>query len=281
MRLALFQVPYDAGHFGLRMGRGPLHLIERGLARGLEADGHDLDLVPVRLEDGFWTEAGSAVEIHRRLARGAAAARAEGRLPVVLAGNCNASLGAVAACPPGSVGILWLDAHGDFNSPETSTSGFIDGMALSMITGGVWQTLAATVPGFHPVAERDVVLVGARDLDPGEEERLRHSHIARVAAEDVPDGLEIALDHLARRVRLLHVHIDLDVLDLAVGRANSFAVPGGLSLMQMELLMAAAAARFEIASVSLTAYDPDQDPDDRILRVARTLLTALLETIAG
>lgn len=281
MRLTVFQIPYDAGRYGLRMGRGPLHLIERGLVRDLEGQGHDVQLHPVRLPAGFFTEAGAAVEVQRQLARATGDAREAGRLPVLLAGNCNASLGALASLPPGSTGLLWLDAHADCNTPETSVSGFFDGMALTMITGGVWQAMAATVPGFHPVAERDVLLVGARDLDPGEARRLERSPIACFAAADVPAGLSPALDSLTRRVSRIHLHVDLDVLDPTVGRANSFAVPDGLLLAQAEALLAETAQRFEVASVTFSAYDPDVDPDDRIVHATRTLLTALLESIAG
>jgi len=61
--------------------------------------------------------------------------------------------------------VLWFDAHGDFNTPESTLGGFLDGMALAIATGRCWTGLAATVPGFTPVAEENVVLVGARDLD--------------------------------------------------------------------------------------------------------------------
>jgi arginase len=290
MRLAVFQVPYDAGHWGLRMGRGPLHLVERGLVRELEAQGHDVDLQPVQLPEGFFrTEAGSAAEIQRRLARAAGQALGEGRLPIVLAGNCNATLGviagsaALAASSPGSTGLLWLDAHADFNTAETSASGFFDGMALAMITGGAWQALAATVPGFQPVAERDVILVGARDLDAAEEERLSRSEVVHIDAAGVPGELAPALDRLAQRVSKVHLHIDLDVLDPLdpdTGRANEFAVPGGLRLSQAEALIAAAGRSLEIASATFSAYDPDQDPDDRIVRAVRVLLAAIIEAVS-
>jgi arginase len=277
MRLTVFQIPYDAGRYGQRMGRGPLHLIERGLVRDLEAQGHNVDLQPLRLPEGVMPEAGAAAEIQRQLSRAAVRARTEGRLPIVLTGNCNATLGALAAHAPGTVGLVWLDAHADFNTPETTTSGFFDGMALSMITGGAWQALASSVPHFHPIAERDVVLVGARDLDSAEEERLARSHIARVAAADVPDALQPAFEHLARRINRIHLHVDLDVLDPSVGRANPFACPNGLSLVQADLLVAAAGACFEIGSVTFSAYDPDHDPDDRIVRAVGSLLAAVLE----
>jgi arginase len=259
------------------MGRGPLHLVERGLVQDLETLRHEVDLVPIRLPEGFVTEAGAAAEVQRRIAQEAGRALAAGRFPVVLAGNCSTTLGMMAAHAPGTTGIIWLDAHADFNTPETTTSGFFDGTSLSQVTGGAWHALVATVPGFHPVAERDVVLVGARDLDPAEEERLARSHICRIPAADVPDALEAAFDQLSRRVSQIHLHIDLDVLDPTVGRANVFSVPGGLSLIQAEMLVDAAGSRFDIASLTISAYDPEQDPEDRIVRAVGSLLTAVLE----
>jgi arginase len=281
MRLTLLQAPYDSGQYAQRMGRGPLHLVERGLVRDLATQGHEADLVPIRLPDGFVTEAGAAAEVQRRIAHEAGRALAAGRFPIVLAGNCSTTLGVMAAHGSigaiGSTGILWLDAHADFNTPETTTSGFFDGTSLSQVTGGAWQALAASVPGFHPVAERNVILVGARDLDPAEEERLSRSHICRIAAADVPDALDAAFDQLSRRVSQIHLHIDLDVLDPTVGRANVFSVPGGLSLVQAETLIDAAGARFDIASLTLSAYDPEQDPEERIVSAVRSLIDAVLE----
>jgi len=281
MRLTVFQVPYDSGRYAERMGRGPLHLVERGLLRTLEAQGHDVELVPLRLPDGFITEAGAAVGLQRQLAQAAGQARTARRLPIVLAGNCNATLGVLAAAhaetPPHATGLLWLDAHADFNTAETSRSGFFDGMALAMITGGVWQELAATVPGFRPLSERDVILVGARHFDPAEEQRLDSSQITCLAAGDVPGALVPALVSLRQRVPRVHLHIDLDVLDPSVGRANAFAVPGGLLLAQTEAVIAAAGEHLQIAGVTFSAYDPEQDPEGRIVRAAGTLLAAVIE----
>src|SRR5207253_2124442 len=70
------------------------------------------------------------------------------------------------------VGVAWLDAHGDFHTPETTTSGFVDGMALAVAAGQCWRALAAAVPGFEPVLAGRVVHVGGRDFDPGKRDRL-------------------------------------------------------------------------------------------------------------
>jgi len=286
VRLTLFEVPYDSGHFGQRMGRGPLRLVERGLAGAIERRGHQVDVVQVRLPEGFATEVGSAAEIQHRLSGLVGAARAEGRFPLVLSGNCNTAVGTLAGIEsaPGvsessATGVVWLDAHGDLNTPETSLSGFFDGTALSIVTGAAWRALAGTVPGFRPVAERNVVLVGARDFDLEEARRLERSEIAHLRPEALGNGsaaLESALDTLAKRVRNVYLHIDLDVLDPSVARINQFAAPGGLTLAQVESLAAAVGRRCEIAAAALTAYDPDHDSDDRAAQAAEAVIEAVL-----
>jgi arginase len=210
MKLTLIQVPYDSGHFGARMGRGPLHLIEQGLAGTLERAGHEVEVVPIRLE-GFLTEVTSAPLLHRQVAEKVSRAREDGRLPVVLSGNCNAAaVGSLAGI--GKAGVVWMDAHGDLNTPDTSPSGFLDGMAISIAMGTAWPTLTAKLPGFHPLDPRNVVHVGARDFDPPELEVIESKGITRVRVEEL-DGLDAAVADLATRVDQAYIHMDLDVLD--------------------------------------------------------------------
>ncbi|HEX6861931.1 MAG TPA: arginase family protein [Thermoanaerobaculia bacterium] len=275
MRLTLIQVPYDSGHFGARMGRGPLHLIEQGLAGTLERAGHEVEVVPVRLE-GFLTEVTSAPLLHRQVAEKASRAREEGRLPVVLSGNCNAAaVGSLAGISEGGpAGVVWMDAHGDLNTPDTSPSGFLDGMAIMIAMGKAWPTLTAKLPGFHPLDPRNVVHVGARDFDPPELEAIEREHIARVPVEGL-DGLDAALADLATRVDQAYVHMDLDVLDPSELRANVYAVPGGLTVAQMADVVRATGRHLKIAAAGITAYDPDQDPEGKGVRAAERLLEAL------
>ncbi len=100
-----------------------------------------------------------------------------------------------------------------------------------------------------------------------------------MAASDLPradtDTLEAALDELATRVDAVYVHIDLDVIDPAVARANVLAVDGGLDTEQLEQALAAISSRFEIAAVALTAYDPSQDHENRIPGIAARLAQVL------
>ncbi len=291
MNLSVIQIPYDCGQHGERMGRGPIYLIDRGLADSLTGAGHDVRPVEIGLGPGLRTEMSAAADLQRMVFRSVVEALEENRFPVLLTGNCNtAALGTVAALEstsgPGATGVLWFDAHGDFNTPETSPTGFFDGMALSVLTGNSWDALTGSFSGFTPVPEHNVVLIGARALDGPEEELLWGSAIEMVSVEAVrADGaagaLGPCLERLAQRVRRLYLHVDLDVLDPRSLRANQFAAPGGLTLALLAECVKTALDRLPIAALALTAYDPESDRRDRGIEVARTIIGTVLDRLAG
>lgn len=281
MKLTVIQVPYDSGHFGRRMGRGSLYLIEQGLSGMLERRGHEVCLEELRLPGDFLTEVESAVELQRLVAAAVASARADGRLPIVLSGNCNTALGTMAGLGRGT-GVLWFDAHGDFNTPDTSPSGFFDGMALSVLTGNCWRGIGESLAGQHPVAEGSVVLIGARDLDPAEERLLDASEVVRLRVEElreqpIGEALDGRLDSLSERVSRIYLHIDLDVLDPTEAVLNSFAAPGGLQLTELVKILQATRERLNVVAVALTAYDPEFDQDDFGIQAAEAILEAVTQ----
>src|SRR5439155_26231921 len=107
-----------------------------------------------------------------------------GAFPIALSGNCGSAIGAIAGVGEGT-GVAWFDGHGDFNTPETTVSGFLDGMALAIATGRCFRPLARSVPGFVPVAGHDAFLVGARDLDPEERTALEGSDLGWVTVAKI------------------------------------------------------------------------------------------------
>ncbi|HEU4747265.1 MAG TPA: arginase family protein [Gemmatimonadaceae bacterium] len=273
MDLHLLVVPYDSGHRGARMGAGPERLLASGLESALAALGQRVRLTRIELPSDAWSsEIGTTFELIRRVA--AAIAADDGDLPIILAGNCITSLGALASYPSFRTGIVWFDAHGDFNTPDTTTSGFLDGTALSTITGGSWRRLALTVPGFRPLPEESVCVVGARDLDPVEKRALRGSGITLVAATEIGSAMQHALESIAGHADRVHVHIDLDVLDAGTARANTYAVGGGVTVDQMETALSMIGRALPIAGITLSAYDPAADTDGNAAMAAIRLLTA-------
>jgi arginase len=219
-------------------------------------------------------EAVGGGEASLRVNRGlAAAVRGASTLPVVVAGSCDASLGVLAGIDDAGCGVVWLDAHGDFNTPESSASGFFPGMSLAIAVGHCHRERWAQVGG-APVAEDAVVLVGVRDLSPAaERERLEASAITAV-----PPGEDTitALDALARRTRAVYLHVDLDAFDPAVAPGIvDDQVPGGLSRADGEQIVRAVVERFAVRAATITTYVPERDRDDRTLGLVLDLIELL------
>ncbi|HWE23182.1 MAG TPA: arginase family protein [Myxococcales bacterium] len=272
MHVRLIIVPYDSGHRALRMGAGPLKL--GAAADRLRARGIEVSAAPIEAPPGFTREIGTTFALHRSVAaevRGAIAAEA---FPIVLSGNCGSAVGALAGAGAGT-GIAWFDGHGDFNTPEISVSGYLDGMALAVATGRCFATLARSVPGFTPVADRDAFLIGSRDLDPLEREALGNSAVGWVTVRSIRDrGAAAALEPALRRMRAprIHLHVDLDVHDPALAPANEFAPPDGLTPAEVQDAVRAIRAARPICSASFASYDPAVDPGGSCLEAGLRLI---------
>ncbi|MFL5563375.1 MAG: arginase family protein [Gemmatimonadaceae bacterium] len=274
MNVSILAVPFDSGLRSMRMGRGPDALLRSGLGEALEAAGCGVRLTMIGLPpETFPSEIASAFALHREIAHHVATARARHEFPIILAGNCNTALGTVAGILGGGgamPAVFWFDAHADFNIPETTTSGFLDGMAVTMLAGMCWQTMAASVPGFRPVPESSIALVGARDLDPLEAALLATSRVTRIAADDVRTRLGSVVTALAASAAESYLHVDLDVLDITEGRANSYASPDGIGREALIDALRIIDDTLPACALALTAYDPDGD-DGRITAIAREI----------
>lgn len=273
MRIALIQVPYHLGHEGIGMGAGPERLVEAGLAQTLEEQGHDVEIAMVQRRDDERNEVGASFAVLRRLSEAVAGAVAREAFPLVLAGNCMSSIAVVAGLGR-DVGVVWLDAHADFNTSETTLSGFQDGMGLAILTGTGWKALRETIPGYRAVDEAKVVLVGVRAAHEAEQERLDGSEVQVVPPGELERSEEV-LQRLAEHVGDVYLHLDLDVLDPSQGRANRYAAPGGLDAAEVERIVSSLGERVSIRAAALTAYDPSEDPEGRIQRLAAGLATRI------
>jgi arginase len=146
------------------MGAGPEALLEAGLERALRDNGHRVHTKVAELAADSWhSEIQTSFELMRMLSAGVREAREAGHFPIVLAGNCNTAVGTIAGLGAG-VGVAWFDAHGDFNTPDTTTSGFLDGQ-LSLFSPAAVGNSSVSISGFQPIADETVCLIGARDVD--------------------------------------------------------------------------------------------------------------------
>jgi arginase len=284
--ITIFAVPYDSGHRALRMGAGPEHLLSNGVESVLAATGSEVRSEVLEITSPFRAEIATAFELFGMLAKRVHEATASGRFPLVLSGNCNSTVGVIAglagASPKEEMGLIWFDGHADFNTPETTTSGFLDGMGLAMAVGHCWAQMVRTIPAFRPVREENVVLIGSRGATQVEKGRLRASKATVVEEQSVRalggrGALVPALDVMAGRVSRVHVHLDLDVLDPeAVYPANEFAPEGGLRAEEAEACIWAIRERLDVSSATVASYDPSFDREGCVLEAGVTLTEALV-----
>ena len=287
MHVAIIQVPYHLGRPNTGVGRGPSRLVLGGLAPALAGPGVETSASSVERIDQLSGELDMVARVTARTAHEVAQAVEANRLPVVLAGDCNACVGVLGGLARANraPGVLWFDAHGDLNTPETSTSGFLDGMALAVATGRCHDVLRAAAGLERPVAEEAVVLAGARDLDPAEELHLAQSPMQLVRAAAMRtgggDALAPALTVLHDRRADLYIHLDLDALDPSDAPATGYRVPGGISADAMAQALRLGAARFQVRALAVTNYDALRDTDDRTLAVVMRMVHTVVRATAA
>jgi arginase len=281
-RLRIISCPFHNGLRNVSMGAGARTLSsDDALLAGVQAAGWEVEHDEIQPVDESDPEIARVLELIRRLAASVAGAVAEGAFPLVFAGNCNSCLGTTAGAGPEDLGVVWFDAHADFDDPEENESGFFDVMGLAMLTGRGWRALRRTIPGHVPIAERNVVLAGVRDLEPYQRQRVETSGLIRVPGEIDPARFEDAIGDLSRRAERVYLHVDLDSIDVDDARANRYAAPGGPSLDRLLDCIRETCRQFHVAAAAITAYDPNLDGDERTLSAARRISGDIARGVRG
>ena len=284
--IRVLAVPYEIGALRMGVGRGPEHLLKAGAEEALAGDGARVSLELIELEEdrrdrSGASEAQAAFELIGRVSAGVRRAIADGAFPVLLSGSCCAGIGVVSGLDERSPGVVWFDTHGDFNTPESTIDGYFDGMPLATLTGGGWRTLVNQAE-IRTVPESAVVLAGAHNFDPLERLRLESSAVHHLppSAIDSDDAVARAVNAMDPAASGLYLHLDLDVLDSEVAPVNIYSVPGGLTAGQLVAQVRSLLDTGEVRAVSLTAYDPECDTEDRVPPIALSVLEAVGERVA-
>ncbi|KAA3655911.1 MAG: arginase [Chloroflexi bacterium] len=207
--------------------------------------------------------------IHQPLATAVSNTIQSGKRPVSIAGDCCTTIGVVAGLQQTGINptLIWFDAHGDFNTWETTPSKFLGGMPLAMLVGKGEMTMMNGVQA-NPLPENQVILTDGRDLDPGEKVLVDESNVLHVT--DPVKLLEMPLPDGP-----LYIHFDADILDPADAPAMNYPAPGGPSPKVMQQVFEHLAKSGQVAAISVSAWNPEMEGNGR----SQTLILDLLKTL--
>ena len=288
--IRIIGVPMDLGQDLRGVDMGPSALRYAGLAGRLERLGHSVEdqgNVPVAVRGAVNdTATGPAFleEIRDTCAHvydAAHQALAEGCFPIFIGGDHSIAVGTVGGVThDGPAGVLWIDAHGDFNTPETSPSGNIHGMPVAALMGqGASELVNLGRPG-PKLEPEDIILIGIRDLDTRERELLREARLGIYTMREVDErGLAAVTREALRRLShldRLHVSLDMDSVDPMYAPGVGTPVRGGFTNREAHLLMEMLADDGRVGSVDVVEINPILDEKNRTAQMAAELLTSLL-----
>jgi arginase len=267
---------------------GPSALRYAGLARRIENLGYEVEDVgnvsvktALRQEKsglGFINEIRDACALVYEAGR---RALDEGCLPLFLGGDHSIAMGTVGGVTHNSpAGLLWIDAHGDYNTPDTSPSGNIHGMPLAVLCGqGAPELVDLGRPGYK-VNPEDVMIIGLRDLDATERTMMRESGMGLYTMREIDErGLaDVTHEALIRlaHCRTLHISLDMDSIDPMYAPGVGTPVQGGLTFREAHLLMESLADDGRVASVDVVEVNPILDEKNRTAQMAVQLVASLL-----
>jgi len=255
-----------AGYSG--MGEAPTALRKAGLLR--TAGGKDLGNVEIPLLKKDVLEGRTKNLTHFRESTSriySASKSCESNRVLFVGGECSETVGAMAGLAEsfgGKPGMLWLDAHGDFNIPETSPSGYIGGMCLALACGRAPSLDLGLGDRRFPLAEERLVHVGSRALDQPEIEAFNSSPARLITSQQVKktgasDVAEEAARHLDNRSDWIACHLDVDVVDPVFIPSVNYPTPGGLTVDEASIIVRAVLKTGKLRVLELAAYNPSKD----------------------
>jgi arginase len=290
-RIGVIGVPFNTGSKGASIEKGAEALRKAGIVsvlRGMGdvADFGDLEVVlpEADLRNPRLLKPDQVEALSRALAKKVKDIVTAGYSPFIVGGDCSALTGVVEGLRSlnGRIGLVYMDAHGDFNTPETTPSGVIGGMGLAIVTGRGPEMLTAMFGHVPLIPGENVVLYGARDLDVLEEGALAESNVRvykrvaiRLRGGEEP-AQEVA-DYLKLRCDFIYLHVDLDVLDGSVFSAVGLPVPDGLLKEEFRSIVKALVRSGKLCGVGLMSLDPAKDSEGS---EASTLVGLVAEAFA-
>ena len=288
-RIRVIGVPLDMGASRRGVDMGPSAVRVAGLETRLEALGHQVeDAGNIRVEIAETQAAGSEnahylspiAETCTRTAEAVVKTFEEGATPLVLGGDHSLAAGSIAGVAEfyrrqgQKIGLLWIDAHSDLNTPETSPSGNVHGMPLAALLG-LGPALLSNIFGYAPkIAPENTVLIGVRDIDAAERENIRRAGIAEVyTMRDIDERgmravMEEALRAAGRATAGYHVSLDMDWIDPEDAPGVGTPVRGGATYREAHLAMEIIADHGRLLSFEIVEVNPVIDEHNRTADLA-------------
>ena len=285
--IRIIGVPIDLGQNQRGVDMGPSAIRYAGLSARLKSLGYQLHdegnlYVPVR--DSLTEKSGGFLGAVQQVCKAAydAAEQAvtEGEIPLFLGGDHSLSIGTIGGVTSHEpAGVIWVDAHGDSNSPATSPSGNIHGMPVATLLGDGYPELVNIGRPGAKLSGKDIVMIGIRDLDGAEREWLKQSGVKVYTMRDLDErGMGIvtreALDFLSGHKRI-HISVDMDALDPNIAPGVGTPSSGGLSCREAQLLMEIIADTGKLASADIVEINPILDHQNCTAKLAVDLATSL------
>jgi arginase len=286
--IRIIGVPIDLGQDQRGVDMGPSAIRYAGLSAALKSLGYQMHdagnlYVPVRdtlanQQQGDFLPA--IQQVCQMVYEAAAQAVAAEEIPLFLGGDHSLAIGTIGGVTSSeSAGVIWIDAHGDANRPQTSPSGNVHGMPLAALLGEGFSELVNVGRPGAKLAGKDVVMIGIRDLDEGERSWLRQSGIRVYSMRELDErGMSAvirealtALEHVSR----IHVSLDMDSLDPTQAPGVGTPSSGGISYREAQLLMEIIADSGKLCSADIVEINPILDHENRTARMAVELAASL------
>lgn len=290
--LSIISVPIDLGAGTRGVNLGPEAIKYAGLIKRLENIGYNVEDrcdIPVDKKAAI-TVAGSnlkhlniVAEVNGKLCKEVSDAMSEGKFPLVIGGDHSIAIGTISGVlqHKKNLGVIWFDAHGDINTPQTSPSGNIHGMPIAVLLGMGDETLTSIGGSDTFLKKENIVYIGSRDLDAGERTALKTLGIKVFTMHEIDDMgiknvMEQAIKIAGEGTDGIHVSFDLDVLDPEVAPGTGTKVPGGMGYREAHYALELIAKSEKLVSAEFVEVNPLLDHENMTAKATVALAGSLL-----
>ena len=291
-RLSIIGVPIDLGAGTRGVNLGPDAIRYAGLEKRLVNIGYEIEDrgdIPVNRRAAVTVEGSNlkhlnvVADVNRKLCEEVSAAMSEGNFPLVIGGDHSIAIGTISGVlqHKKNLGVIWFDAHGDINTPETSPSGNIHGMPVAVLLGMGDESLTSIGGKDSVLKKENIVYIGSRDLDSGERKAMKELGIKVFTMYEIDDmGIKKVMEEAIRIAGEgtdgIHVSFDLDVLDPEVAPGTGTKVPGGMGYREAHYALELIAKTEKLVSAEFVEVNPLLDHENMTAKATVALAGSLL-----